>query len=672
MDCAAVEGAMQKSMRAAASNFIVPRKVPVYSCAEKTVVGRILRFLCNTGAGRRFTCVVLTGLVVLGAATNGAAQPVQKQVLVLQSVQRGNIVVDSFTANFHVELDQRAEQPVNFVQVVLGPMGSVGASEQAIVDFIVSTFANGPKPDLIVAISGPAAVFARKYRGQLFPDSPLLFAAVDWRYLRDAPLGENETAVAVSNDFPRLIEDILQVLPQTRHVFVVAGTGQLAQFWRRQLEEPFTRFRDRLTFEWLDNLSLAEMLRRCASLPDNSAIFYLTFGADAAGAEYAETRVLADLHATANAPVFGGQSVHLGAGAVGGTMLSVDTLASNTADVAFRLLSGAPPESIKVPPLAPGQPVFDWRELERWAIPESRLPAGSVVQYRAPSLWRAYRGTVLSAAGVLAVQSLLIVGLLYQRRARQRAETESRRNLELAADASRRQTMAALTSSIAHELGQPLSAMIHNAQALQMMVSANRAPSDTMGEILSDIQAQGAQATHIIDRHRTMLRSHQLDLKPIDLHAVIDESLALVDHEMRTRQIEASVALSSNPCVVSGDPVLLQQVLVNLVINAMDAMAETPPARRRVTISTDVRAADVALSVRDTGTGLPAHINGTLFTAFVTTKTRGLGIGLTIARTIVDAHGGSIDARNNPEGGATFTVTLHREDTVGRLAGPPG
>ena len=169
---------------------------------------------------------------------------------------------------------------------------------------------------------------------------------------------------------------------------------------------------------------------------------------------------------------------------------------------------------------APGQPIFDWRELQRWGIPESRLPPGSVVRYRAPSLWSEYRGTVLSAVGALAVQSLLIVGLLYQRRARQRAEIDSRRNLALAADASRRQTMSALTSSIAHELGQPLSSMMHNAQALQMMVTANRATPDTIGEILSDIQSQGVRATQIIDRHRTMLRSRQLDKKPIDLHAV--------------------------------------------------------------------------------------------------------------------------------------------------------
>ncbi len=238
---------------------------------------------------------------------------------------------------------------------------------------------------------------------------------------------------------------------------------------------------------------------------------------------------------------------------------------------------------------------------------------------------------------------------------------ESRKNLALAADASRRQTMSALTSSMAHELGQPLGAMMYNAHALQMMVTANPATSETIGEILSDIQAQGTRATQIIDRHRSMLRSHQIDRKPIDLHGVVTESLTLVAHDTRVRQVKVNVHLSSSPCIISGDEVLLQQVFVNLVMNAMDAMAETPPSRRQVTIRSDVRAHDADVSVHDTGTGLPEPINGTLFAPFVTTKSHGLGIGLTIVRTIVDAHGGTINAQNNPEGGATFTVTLRRQ-----------
>ena len=558
---------------------------------------------------------------------------------------------------------------MNAVQFTVGPTGFVGAPEQAIVDFIRYTFAERPKPDLIVTVAGPAAVFARKYRAQLFPDTPLLFAAVDERWLRDAPLGENDTAVAVVNDFPGLVDDILQLLPETKQVFMVMGSGQIGKFWRQELEESFRRFHDRLTFVWSDDLSFSDLLLRSASLPDDSAIFYLTFGTDAAGAAYADERVMADLHAAANAPLFAKQSVYLGTGVVGGRLMSIDDFIRRTADATIEILSGAP--RVEVPPQSPNQPLFDWRELERWGIPESRLPPGSVVRYRGPSLWSEYWATALIAASAMAVQALLIIGLLLERRGRHRAEADSRRNLALAADASRRETMSALNSSILHELAQPLSSMILNAQALQMMVAANRATPDTIEEILSDIQTEGTLATQIIDRHRTMLRTRRLQKKPIDLHAVVNESLALVAHDMRARQIEATVNLSSNPCVISGDSVLLQQVLVNLVVNAMDAMAETPRKRRRVTISSKVTATAVEVSVRDTGPGLHADVIGTLFTPFVTTKSHGLGIGLTIARRIVDAHGGTIAAHNNPEGGATFTVTLRRSEMPETPSGSP-
>ena len=134
----------------------------------------------------------------------------------------------------------------------------------------------------------------------------------------------------------------------------------------------------------------------------------------------------------------------------------------------------------------------------------------------------------------------------------------------------------------------------------------------------------------------------------------------------------AVLDLQPHPCVVYGDHVLLKQVLVNLVMNAMDAMAETPAARRRVTVRSEVHGTDVRISVSDAGTGLPAQLDGRLFAPFATTKSQGIGIGLTIARSIVDAHGGAIDARNNPGGGATFTITLPCGDTPPGLSAPEG
>ena len=134
---------------------------------------------------------------------------------------------------------------------------------------------------------------------------------------------------------------------------------------------------------------------------------------------------------------------------------------------------------------------------------------------------------------------------------------------------------------------------------------------------------------------------------------------------MDAHQVRATVLPPSVPCVISGDQVLLQQVFVNLIMNGMDAMAATPPPERRLTIRSEIKAAEVDVSVRDNGTGVPAEVIDRLFSPFITTKSLGLGIGLTIVRKIVEAHGGSIAARNNPEGGATFVVTLPRSHTPG-------
>jgi C4-dicarboxylate-specific signal transduction histidine kinase len=155
-----------------------------------------------------------------------------------------------------------------------------------------------------------------------------------------------------------------------------------------------------------------------------------------------------------------------------------------------------------------------------------------------------------------------------------------------------------------------------------------------------------------------MLRTHELDAKPIDLHAIVRESVALIGHAAVAKQVRIDVELLPDRFAIVGDQVLLQQVFVNLIMNAMDAMTATPVERRRVVIQNTSAARTVEISVQDAGTGVPAGLNGQLFEPFVTTKPNGIGIGLTIVRTIVEAHGGTLAARNNTEGGATFSVTL--------------
>ena len=375
--------------------------------------------------------------------------------------------VDQFTGNFRVELDQRAEEPVNVVQVVVGPTGFVGAPEQAVVDYIRSTFVDRPKPDLIVTVAGPAAVFARKYRQQLFPDTPLLFASVDQRYLGDAPLGENETAVAVVNDFPRVIEDILQLLPQTRQVFMVMGSGQIGQFWRRELEDAvqaISRPADiclvRRSVPSGDPAPLCEPARQLGDL-----LFHVRHGRGGGGVCGRASVRRPSRHGQC-APVCGAErvprrrhrrriaDVHRRPRSQHGRR-GRSTLERRAAGQHQRAAAAPRATDIRLARVASGG-----------ASPRAgcRQAASCAIALRACG--SAYRGTVLErrrrAGRPIAPDRRAPVPAP---RTASGPRCDSRRNLALAADASRRQTMSALTSSIAHELGQPLSSMIHNAQA---------------------------------------------------------------------------------------------------------------------------------------------------------------------------------------------------------------
>jgi len=614
----------------------------------------------HSATGRPATVSALLGLLVLVLTTAIRAQDASaaRQVLVLQSTDRGSMVFDRFTEEFRAALVRRAGAQVTLFDMVIAPPGFADAPDQPVIEFLRSLYANRPPPELVVTVGAPAAAFARRNRPQLFTGAPIVYAALEQRALQSAPLGEDESAVTVATDLAASINDILQVLPETQTVFMVSGSGAFRNLWAPTVREIAARFGGRPIFLWADGLSYEQMLQRAATLPPHSAIYYGLAGTFGSGSWQGDERTLADLSARANAPVFGLHRAWFGSGTVGGHLLNIEGLGDTTADVVMRILNGDSPRTIRIPPRTKSVAEYDARLLERWNIPETRLPPGSQVRFRAPSLWRDYRREVLGVSAALFAQMLLIGGLLYQRQARRRAETDSRRNLTLAADANRRLTVSALTSSIMHELSQPMGSILSNAEAGEMMLTSGGATPDELQAILADIRIADVQATEIIDRHRTLLRSHEFDAKPIDIRAVVRESVALIAKDAVRRQIQLAVELPRVPCTVIGDKVLLQQVVVNLMTNAMDAMANTPAEPRCVTVWDEVGPTSVKLSVRDAGSGFTTALKERLFQPFVTTKANGLGIGLTIVRAIVETHGGTIDAAENATGGAIFTVTL--------------
>ena len=370
----------------------------------------------------------LAGLCLLLLSSSAEAEV--RQVVLLQSFERGNLVIDRVTPLLRVQLDEGLDDPVNFTEFVVSPSGFEEAPAQAIVDFIREAFAGRPTPDLVITTGGPAAAFARRHRDELFPGSPLLYTAVDQRFLQEGDFTSRETAVAVANDPAAMIDDILRLLPATEDVFVILGAGNLGRFWRQELGSDSRRFGSRLRFIWSDGMSYAEMLQRASTLPPRSVICFLSMDVDAEGATYPTERVLGDLRARANAPVFGAQSAELGYGIFGGNLVSIEEVSARTTDVALRILRGAVPGTIETGIQPAGPRIYDWRELRRWGISEDRLPAGSLVRFREPGVWDRFKWVIIGSLSGLVAQTILIGSLLLNRRKRRRVEQSLRESEE--------------------------------------------------------------------------------------------------------------------------------------------------------------------------------------------------------------------------------------------------
>lgn len=304
-------------------------------------------------------------------------------------------------------------------------------------------------------------------------------------------------------------------------------------------------------------------------------------------------------------------------------------------------------------------PIFDWRGLQRWGIPSRQLPAGSIVQFKPPSLWQQYATLVITTSALFLLQSGLIVALVLQSRRRRRAEREAQRRREELAHMTRVATMGELTASLAHEINQPLAAILANAQAALRLLAAGTGDAQEIREILVDIAADDQRAGEVIRRMRSLLRKGESEPAILDVNDVVIDVVGLVRGEMILQNVALGLDLSAAPRLVHGDKVQLQQVLLNLMMNAMDAMKETTGGNRRVLVRTEARnGRSVRVSVEDCGAGVPADKIDQIFDPFVTTKPHGIGLGLAICRSIIQAHGGTIGTTNNAYRGATFWFTL--------------
>jgi len=304
-----------------------------------------------------------------------------------------------------------------------------------------------------------------------------------------------------------------------------------------------------------------------------------------------------------------------------------------------------------------GTPKFDWREMQRWGISESQLPAGSEIYFRSPTIWEQHRYSLLGTVAAVLIQALIILWLLYEHRRRHMAEVLARSTMAKLQNVNRLAAAGELSASIAHEVKQPLAAAAANAYAARNWLAANKLnvseALSALGQIITSIH----RANDVVTGVTAIFKSGDERREAVNINNLILSVLTILQISLRRHGIETETQLDDKLPLVEGNKVQLQQVVLNLVANAIDAMQSTNLRRLRV-CSSRSDSGNVRLTIEDTGPGIDPQNIGLVFKPLFTTKQSGMGMGLSICRSIVEAHGGRIWAIPNVGPGITVQFTL--------------
>ena len=219
-------------------------------------------------------------------------------------------------------------------------------------------------------------------------------------------------------------------------------------------------------------------------------------------------------------------------------------------------------------------------------------------------------------------------------------------------------TASALSVSIAHEINQPLGAILSNAEAAELLLAQKSPDLEQIKEILADIRKDDRRAVDIIKHLRALLRRNDMELQKTDLNEVFKDTFELIKAQALEQGVTLQIESNPSDLFVRADPVHLQQVILNLAMNAVEAMQDVPKGKRILKLQTNVQSSRAIVSISDTGLGVPEAELKAIFAPFVTTKQQGTGLGLSICQTIINNYGGAIWVENGANGGAIFHFSL--------------
>jgi signal transduction histidine kinase len=557
--------------------------------------------------------------------------------------------------------------PVEFYSVGFDEIRSLGPSiEDDLIAVLLRQFSERP-PDLIVFHGLMHNLYARN-RMLLWPGVPVMFAGVAAHRLMDEPFSRGMPTSAITFDLPGTVDLAMELQPEAKRLLLIVGTSTYDQLWRELAPRQLAGYRGRLDIEMSAGRSLAELDRIVAGLKADTIVVFLSMYRDGSDRIYTHRQVTRELSEHSSVPIYAINPYRIGDGVIGGSVVNWAGQEKVIGDMARRLLAGDAASTIDRAPPVPAVCRIDWRRLQHWKIPADRIPENCGILYRDAPFWVRYRTETILIALIVLLQAAVIGLLLRQRYLRRQAQLQAERQRVELTHASRLAMVGELSASIAHEINQPLAAIHLNASVGEGLLDTATPNLADLKEILGDIRRDDERASEVIKKLRELLQKRALEMVPLDLNEALSGVLRLLSVTARDRDLFIKSDLAAALPQVRGDRVQIQQVVMNLVMNAIDAMAGNPPERQSVTVRT-ARNPDgwVEVSVIDSGHGVPPEALASVFDPFFTTKREGMGLGLSISRSIVQAHGGRIWVESNAAG-ATFSFVLPQMPAAG-LAG---
>jgi signal transduction histidine kinase len=514
------------------------------------------------------------------------------------------------------------------------------------------------KPIGVVIVIGAAGLeLVLKLRHSLWPMQPVLFAGVD-EATPTQELPPGVTGILTRMTLANMMRAARVIVPDLKR-FAIVGDRFQDQLIYRNFAKEVMEFARNLQFIDLLGLSMSDLRRRVAELPDDSVILYIGINTVLEGTYASAAEALPLITEVANRPVIVDVETVFGTGAVGGFLLSPEQIGLDTGHIALRLLNGENAADI---PIATGfslRPIFDWRQLQRWRISEGSLPPGSEIRFRVPSAAEQYGPQILAILAALLLQATVITWLLYERRRRRLAEATTRQTMSDLLHANRMATAGQLSASIAHEVNQPLTGIVANANAGVRWLAAGTPNIERAQMALKQIIAAGHHASDVITSVRSLFKRGAEEGVDVQINQLIRNALSLERIVMERQQISLQLELAKSLPVIFGDRVQLLQVILNLISNAIEAMASSSTRMLRITSRED-EGGDILVSIEDTGVGIDKQTVARIFDSLFTTKREGLGMGLSICRSIVENHDGRLWVTSTVGQGSSFSIKLPR------------